>query len=764
MPRPTYAALAVVALLLSTSVQVQAVPATNAKAVLSSHWVPGWGFRDELNSSDIDYQNFWTDNAGKILMASLMTNDTVDAGRASDFIQSHMTASYYMPEVLVNSSMIEPWSNPGNVSLSNRIALLWASNGSRTEAERLTQLALGDYYASPQLEGYLGADRIWYNGTPHTANSSVVFTIPHGLVKKARFSFSGLSFYTYLNVTMSIGEPYVKVSLQVQPMDSTFGAGDHLYLQAFAGANGTLKQYAFENVTVFYANGNLNGTTPFKGATPQRSGGLVIAYSNRTSVLDQDSVALRFNATGINDIEHWYQDVAFGGLSWVGLGYNVNETGLGELSAPVYAEVYPIQHLDYHLLSDTAKYVVSDPRDVSVAPPVSFGFISYGLALETASDPQNATLASLARGYWNSYFDRYDSSGPSNSYSRSINVLALAGFTLYGCNSTVEGFTRDFVARNPGASIEEYGWAAAALYQLDRCTDNPSDLASYRSVISAFSSDPDHFVRLNVPGAVIPAWTFQYGEAASGLMLGGVPFNSTSVLSSISAVYQSNVNGTVLNQPFHGDLANTETLPAYVLSTRLFEDEMNRTTGYWVSSLSNCNITSLSYVGGSLTITATGRNGILALSDAKGSIDYAISGSEVIQATTSPTTTTTTVTQSVTTTVTSIQTVTESGTTSTTTVSATSTTTSTTTTTVASTWSPQPWVYAAVVVLLIVGLAVGYIVGGYRSASRRITRARYNSNPRDCVCRGDEFLSGRLRYVTFRATVLELPTLFVSPG
>jgi hypothetical protein len=210
----------------------------------------------------------------------------------------------------------------------------------------------------------------------------------------------------------------------------------------------------------------------------------------------------------------------------------------------------------------------------------------------------------------------------------------MAGLTLYGCNSTIEGFTRDFVGGNPGASIEEYGWAVAALHQLYNCTKSPGDLGLYQSVIGAFSSDPDHFISLSVSGASSPAWTFQYGEAASGLMLAGVPFNSASVLVSMDAVYQSNVDGTVLNKPFHGDWANTETLPAYMLSTWLFESEMRNATGYWVSSLSNCNVTSLSYAGGTLNVAATGRNGALLLSNVEGSKSYAINGSEITQITT----------------------------------------------------------------------------------------------------------------------------------
>ncbi len=697
MPRPAYAALAVVVLLLSTSVQVQPAGVTSVQALLSSHWVPGWGFRDELNRGDTDYQNFWTDNAGKILMEGVMTNDTVDAGRAFGFIQSHMTASCYLPEVLVNSSMLQPWVNGGNTSMSNRIVLIQGTNESESELERMS---LDDYYAGQWTAGYLGADRIWYNGSAHAAVSATIFSRPDGFVKRAYFTFDGLSFYTYLNVTVAVGDPYVRVSLQVQPMNSTFGAGDHAYLQAFAGSNGNLRQYSFENATVFDADGDLNRAAPFDGATPQTSGGLVIAYSNRTSTLDQDSIALRFNATGVNDIEHWYQDGAFSGLSWVGLGYNINATGRGELSAPVYAEAYPIEHLDYHLLSDTAKYIVSNPSDVSVAPPVSFGFVAEGLALEANLNPNNQTIQRLATGYWNLYYSRYNSSLYSTPYARSINVFALAGFKLYGCNSTVESFTRRFLSNTSGDSIEEYAWAVAALHQLYECTSSQKDYSLYQSFLGSLSAGGPHFMTLvqnSTKNQLNPESTFEFGETASGLMLGGVPFNYPTVISAMNAVYQSNVTGKMLNTPYHGDEMNTETLPAYILSTSLFEGEMRNETGYWITGLENTNVTSIAYSDDVLLIQAVGSAGSsLTVTNKTGSYVYPVEGFETINFTLRPTTTTTTVTQSVTTTVTDTQT-------------ATTTRTTTSTTTQISSSVPT-WAYAAMAILLIVGLAVGYIV------------------------------------------------------
>ena len=105
VPRLLLVAVAI-ARVLSTSIRVPVANATSAQVVLSSHWVPSWGFRDELNRSDIDYQNFWTDNAGKILTASIIAHNSTNADRSLWFIRSHLTTSYYLPEVVVDSSIL----------------------------------------------------------------------------------------------------------------------------------------------------------------------------------------------------------------------------------------------------------------------------------------------------------------------------------------------------------------------------------------------------------------------------------------------------------------------------------------------------------------------------------------------------------------------------------------------------------------------------------------------------------------------------------
>jgi len=585
---------------------------------LQQHWVQGWGFRDELNPNDIDNQNSWMDNAGKILTAGMITNDSTDAHRALGFILSHMTGGYYLPEVVVNSSILN-LKMGGSASITNRIAMITDDES----ASELLQLWVGDYYAGPWNAAYMGVDRIWYDGAAHRANSSTVVPIPGGYSKISYFAFDGLSFYTYLNATMRMGDPYVRISVQVRPMNSTFGSDDHVDLQVFAGPTGGNTQLAFESVSLFDSSGKPIEAVPLNNAIPPTESGILVTYSNRTNFNDQDSIAIAFNSTDVASAEHWYLDGAFDGMSWAGLGYNVAETGKGELSVPVYADIYPIRHFDYRLLNNTTSYLATGPKNVSVAPPVTFGFISYGLSLLAQQD---SGYSSLARGFWNYYYAAYAHMSVTSAYSRSTNLLALAGFAIYGCNSTVEAFTRAFVERSPGASIEEYGWAAAAIHRLYECTRSQGDLAQYKRVTGSFVPSRAYFDVLAFGGVNANA-TFQFGEAASGLLIGGVPYNNQSVLMNMDAVYQSDVNGTIRNTPFGGDQANTETLPAYMISTWLFEGEMRNATDYWISGLSNCNVTSISYTGDTLTLNTVGRGGSLVLSGPGGNQTLLINGS-----------------------------------------------------------------------------------------------------------------------------------------
>jgi hypothetical protein len=117
-------------------------------------------------------------------------------------------------------------------------------------------------------------------------------------------------------------------------------------------------------------------------------------------------------------------------------------------------------------------------------------------------------------------------------------------------------------------------------------------------------------------------------------MLGGVPFNYATVIWAMNAVYQSNVNGTVRNTPFGGDEANTETLPAYILSTWLFENEMRNGTGYWITGLVNTNVTAIAYSGDTLLIQAVGGTGSsLAIANDTWNYTYTVRGFETIRLT-----------------------------------------------------------------------------------------------------------------------------------
>lgn len=613
---------------------------SNASAnTLSFHWVPGCGYRDELNRTDEDYYNFWTDNAGKILSMAVTTGDATDASHALTFLQSRglgspssSSSSYYLPEVLVNSSIVQ---SQNNATITNRIVELVGN----TASSGLQGLAIGNYYAGSTTMGYLGSDRILVSGKTYRSNSSTVLPISGGYSKRSLFETSnGDYFYLYLNATLAAGEPYAEVSIQLLPLNSSLSSSDLLYLQVFSssgqfdnaslyGHDGSfLRQLAYNSVSLPCHLPVRCLTSLSPSVFPSAHKGLIIPYSEQFNVLGEDSVAVSFdNSTAsVAGFEHLYYDGAFDGLSWIGIAYNAPANSVGVLSEPIYSNVYPLEHLDYHLVNDTARFIASNPVNVAVSPPAGFGFVSYGLALDAASNPQNTTLTNLARGYWGFYLARYSSSSYRTPYALSIYTFTLAGFKLYGCNSTVENFARRFMGNTSGSSIEEYGYAAAALYQLYECTGLHGDEVMYQHFVDAFVPSSSTFLTIT-PDLPSEDYLFQLGEAASGLLLGGLQFNSPIVLDAMNAVYQSNVNGTMLNQPYHGDLANTEGLPAYTLSTFLFQREMKNVTGYWISSLRDCNLTSLLYSNGSLIIGANGNpGGSVTLSGHNGLTTYSV--------------------------------------------------------------------------------------------------------------------------------------------
>ena len=214
-------------------------------------------------------------------------------------------------------------------------------------------------------------------------------------------------FYVYLNATLSPSEPFVNASVQVEPLNSTSDYVKYVYIQAF----NTTSSSPFFGANLYNANGSYVQRLPFIGSGATNESGYLLSYSNATSVFNnhetgQDAVAIRFGSTGLYDWEHWALDGAFG-HSWFGPGYYVEPNISSEmLSDPVSVELYPVLHFDYRLANDTIRYIASGRPGYEVSPPVSFGFISYGLALQALANPSNKTLRNLAQGYWNYYYSR----------------------------------------------------------------------------------------------------------------------------------------------------------------------------------------------------------------------------------------------------------------------------------------------------------------------------------------------------------------------
>ena len=601
-------------------------PQPASTSPLSSHWLaPSGCYRDELNRSDADYNNCWTDNAGKILATSAVTGDPVDGNRSLGFLEGRLDPSgrsYYLPELaVINGSVSPPARRGSSASLSNGLVELTADNAT---ASHFDQLAVGTSYTGDTNLAYIGGDRIWFDNGPVSSSSSRVFSIADGFSKRSFFQAGGDSYYVVVNATLGRSDPYATVSIQLEPIGSSpLKAVEHLYLQAFNSTDTN----PFFSGSLYSSDGSYAqglGYRESRAVRPGLGGGILLGYSNATSVFSaplaggsvtgEDALAFKLGNGSVYDWEHWSEDAPFH-HSWFGPGYTALQgAGGGSLTVPIYSQVYPILHFDYHLANDTARYVASSPRGVAVSPPVGFGFVSYGLALESSLDPSNATLASLARGYWNYYYSAY-ANAPDHltPYARSIDLLALAGFRLYGCNSTVEAFARDSLGNSSGSSIEEYGWGAAASYALESCTGSQGDARLYGSFVNSFGTGSRDFVLISDPPRgrtdLDPGYSFQFGEAASGLMLGGVPYSSPVVLGAMDAVFQSDVAGTLLNRPRSGDLANTETIPALLLSVWLFQREMRAETGYWITSISRANVTSVDFADGTLLVGVQGNGG-----------------------------------------------------------------------------------------------------------------------------------------------------------
>ena len=242
----------------SPAEQPSGLPACNT---LLCHWVLGWGFRDELNHSDIDNQNFWADNAGKILSMGVITGDARDASHALTFLESQGLGSsssspYYLPEVLVNSSIVESQNN-----ITNRIVQLVEN----TTSSYLQSLEIRSYYAGSTTMGYLGSDRILVSGKIYRSNSSTVLPILGGsrrFSKRSFFETSNGDFYLYLNATLAAGEPYANVSIQVLPLNSSLSSSDLLYLQVFSSSG------QFDNASLYGHDGRLPATAGLQQRIP----------------------------------------------------------------------------------------------------------------------------------------------------------------------------------------------------------------------------------------------------------------------------------------------------------------------------------------------------------------------------------------------------------------------------------------------------------------------------------------------------------------
>jgi len=498
-------ALLTLILALPASPGVTAVPVTQT-AVLAQHWVQSWGYRDELTPTNIDYQHFWSDNAGKILTMAEITHDPAAASNATQFISKNIADGYYLPEVVINSTSPSWIKDAGGRYLTNGIVELHGDNSS----DALEQLEIGNNYTGYLPLAYVGGDRLWLNVSltccAIKSQSSTVFVIHDGFSKRSMYEVNGSEFDTFVNATLSLGAPYASVSLQVEPLSSTGPPVSYAFLQLF----NTTTTYPFETASYYAANGAFVKSLGARNATSVSGTGLAMTYSNHASVFTnyqsstvsgQDAVAVAFGNKSIYDIEHWANDPPFS-HSWLGVGYNVPSLSPGTKGPAVDSEVFPLEHFDFRMANETSRYISSPRANVSVVPPVSFGFDALGLSLLAHNDP---AYLSIAKVFWNSYFDRYIGTSPFTAYARSINTFALAGFELYGCNNqTVESFTRDYVGVSPGSSIEEYGWAAAALQQLSQCTKSQSDAALYHGVLSRFSPSSTSFIELNVTGATPP--------------------------------------------------------------------------------------------------------------------------------------------------------------------------------------------------------------------------------------------------------------------
>lgn len=569
-------------------------------------------------------------------MAAL-TGDVTDANRAFSVIQSHLTDDYYLPELVVNSSMgvITKKLADSNTITSNALVEL-EHNSSASSS--FSQLEFGTNFTGAETLGYLGAYRIYADNSNHYANETRVLVNGNTSIEESNFTINGDNFTLFLNATIQTGAPYINYSLQFEALNSQLPpTGSTMDLQVFSNSG------QFANATVYNSTGSFLSKLPFNGASNAATqNGMIISYQRNQSVFTQDAVAMTFNASKygatIEDHEHWYKNGGeFQNLSWMGLAFKVPPTPVGQISTAIQGQIFPIGNADYRMINQTAEFISTNPTNEAVGPPVSFGFISYGLALYAESNP---AYLNLAQDYWNYYYNLYNNSDYPSVYSNSINVFALAGLKLFSNssnpNNTVDNFVRRFVNNTTtgNTSIEENGWAVAGMCDLAKITNNLADEQLCSDFMNSFALSGTQYLVVRGSSATSNG-TFQFGEAASGLMLGGVNYNKSIVLAAMSAVFQAeNVSG-VLNTPaLNADLGNTEAIPAALLSEYLFNGNMFNATGYSITSLHNANLSSIDYSNGALVIRykADASGGNLTLNNNYTSFNYAlIAGSHAIK-------------------------------------------------------------------------------------------------------------------------------------
>lgn len=198
------------------------------------------------------------------------------------------------------------------MSISNRIVEITATNNSNSI---FNQLAIGTSYPPNTNLAYIGADRVFFQnssfGSAYQPNTSRVYEIPNGFSKQSSFEIFGNKFDVFTNATLASSDPFVNVSIQAEPISSTTIPSDikYVFLQIF----NTTSTNPFYTGGLYASNGTLVEKLPYRGSSGLSNGGIMLSYSNDTSVftnekngmqLGQDAVAVKFGNNSIDDYEH----------------------------------------------------------------------------------------------------------------------------------------------------------------------------------------------------------------------------------------------------------------------------------------------------------------------------------------------------------------------------------------------------------------------------------------------------------------------------